>query len=219
MYTITIPESFDGLDKMIVSIAFFEPGQQTTTKTFTHQNYPGLQVEYPSDWSLNQEDRGEKGMTLTFSKDGLKLEYGIGTAAVFGFGPDVPACTNNTNLYLSPDNSEFYRIRTNEGERFYVKNYEVNTTIQDQQHFESLRQGTYEESKSKWVYGVPGQFEICLTVQGQTHVIDTTYPVPEGIATSQENLAGMTTIKLKNVDLSKQSLLAEADQIVASTKF
>ncbi len=221
------------LIEIIKSIGDYKTKPNTKSnniKTYTNPNYPDLRISYFEDWSLKLNDRGSDGLTLEFSKDGVVLKYDIYVInEPIGFGPFVPVCTNNKNLFLRVENSNFYRVRDNNGKRFYTTSVSENVTVTKEDIFitDFVSTDKYEDANQKWVSFVLGSFAGCMSLYDENpnkideegvFILDTNYPETELVGPEGNKKATMR-ITLENADLSKTEILKQADQIVANSKF
>jgi hypothetical protein len=195
-----------------------EEEDEITEKTYTNDTFPDLAVTYPSDWEKT-EDNTETGTTLLFQKDGLTLTYSIGLIDIFG--DQGGRCTNNTFLFLEIEGSNWYRVRMNDGERYYTTNLQLKSEGDPSNNPEELELGDTSRARTEWVEVMPvpeGVFEACLLGSTNTSgVTDTSIPAEEDTLTG--NKSGLITVRISGIDESNQKALAEADQIVASTTF
>lgn len=194
-----------------------EPEEEEITETtYTNDTFPNFSIDYPSDWKKT-EDNTETGSTLLLQKDGLTLTYNIGLIEIFG--DQGGRCTNNTFLFLDIEETPWYRVRMNDGERYYTTNLQLKGEGDPDNNPEEIDLGDTSKARTEWVEVMPmpeGVYEACLI--GSTNIAGVTETnIPAEAQTNTGNKSGLVTIRISGIDESNQAALKEADQIAAST--
>ncbi len=196
-------------------------------KRYTHPIFPNLRIDYPSDWKLT-EDNTQTGTTILFQKEGITLSYNIAFVDILG-EPEVygdhqaSICTNDTTRFLRIGNSDWFRIRLNNGERIYSKNIILKSqgdpsSLNDFQDFLNEMPDPATLAR-EWVVVLifpNGLFEACLIGTNNLAGITDT-EVPASVPTNTGKRSGLVNIKISGINNNNREVLAEADAIVAST--
>lgn len=186
-----------------------------TEQTYTNILFPNFSVDYTSDWKKTEENT-ETGSTLLLQKEGITLNYNIGLIDIFG--DQGGQCTNNTFLFLSLENSDWYRIRSNNGDRYYSSRLILKN--QGTPDTDPISLGDTEKAKTEWVEVAPvpiGVYEACLI--GTTDISSiTNSSIPASLDTNTGFKSGLITIRISGISDSNKNALKEADKIVASTE-
>jgi hypothetical protein len=191
--------------------------EEVKEKTYANETFPDFGLTYPNDWEKT-EDNTETGTTVLFQKDGLTLTYNIGLIEIFG--DQGGRCTNNTFLFLDIEGSDWYRVRLNNGERYYTTNLLLKSEGNPANNSAGSDLGNTSKAKTEWVEVMPvpeGVYEACLV--GSTNiagVTDTTIPAEMDTTTGYK--FGLVSVQISGINESNKQALAEADAIVASTQ-
>ncbi len=185
-------------------------------KQYTHPTFPKLRIDYPSDWKLT-EDNTQTGTTILFQKESITLSYNIVLVDVFGDQGGV--CTNDTTRFLKLKDSDWFRIRLNNGERIYSQNIILKSQGQPPENLDDFEMPNPAVLALEWVeiLVLPnGVFEACLIGMNNLAGITET-EIPSSVSTNTGKKSGLISIKISGINDNNREILAEADAIVAST--
>lgn len=187
---------------------------KVTNQKYTNAVFPNFGLTYPSDWKKSEENT-ETGTTLLFQKEGLTLSYNIALVEIFGEAGGQ--CTDNTLLFVKLADSNWYRVRANNGDRYYVLDLVLKS--QGMPDSEPVVVDNADKIKTEWVEVSPlpkGVYEACIP--GSYNIAGLTdSSIPAQVGTNTGFKYGLVTVRISGINDKNQHLLQEADKIVIST--